>query len=93
MYITADVVASMCASTKNHESLGVIDAGDGKGYLSTRLSLEHKIQVLGVDYNPVNTRGALLRSEKLEVILDVYWNFFFFGLEVSKKNMFVLCQI
>lgn len=76
MYITADVLASMCASTRNHEALGVIDAGDGKGYLSTRLSLEHKIQVLGVDYNPVNTRGALLRSEKLEVRLDVYWSFF-----------------
>lgn len=85
MYITADVVASMCASTRNHGALGVIDAGDGKGYLSTRLSLEHKIQVLGVDYNPVNTRGALLRSEKLEVRLDVYWSFFCFALKSLKK--------
>lgn len=67
VYITADVIANMCAPTRNQSALGVIDAGDGKGYLSTRLSLEHNIKVLGVDCNPVNTRGALLRSEKLEV--------------------------
>lgn len=57
----------MCEAVKNKKSLGVIDAGDGKGYLSTRLSLEHNIKVLGVDYNPINTIGAKLRSEKLEV--------------------------
>lgn len=57
----------MCAAIKDKKTLGVIDAGDGKGYLSTRLSLEHNVKVLGVDYNPVNTRGALIRSEKLEV--------------------------
>lgn len=51
----------------NQKKLCVIDAGDGKGYLSTRLSLEHNIKVLGVDCNPVNTAGALQRSEKLEV--------------------------
>lgn len=65
----------MCASTKNHEALCVIDAGDGKGYLSTRLSLEHNIKVLGVDYNPINTLGALIRSEKLEVIIFLFKNF------------------
>lgn len=74
MYIAADVVANMCASSKNHEELCVIDAGDGKGYLSTRLSLEHNIKVLGVDYNPVNTLGALIRSEKLEVIIVSFKN-------------------
>lgn len=67
----------MCASTQDQKSLGVIDAGDGKGYLSTRLSLEHNIKVLGVDYNPGNTLGAMLRSEKLEVsskvLKDNFW--------------------
>lgn len=67
MQIAADVIANICASLPYKEPLGVIDAGDGKGYLSTRLSLEHNIKVLGVDYNPTNTRGAMIRSEILEV--------------------------
>lgn len=67
MQIAADVIANICASKPNKEALGVIDAGDGKGYLSTRLSLEHNIKVLGVDYNPTNTLGAQVRSELLEV--------------------------
>lgn len=61
------MIANICAAKQYREALGVIDAGDGKGYLSTRLSLEHNIKVLGIDYNPVNTLGALLRSEKFEV--------------------------
>lgn len=65
--VTADLIANMCAPTKDQKAFCVIDAGDGKGYLSTRLSLEYNIKVLGVDCNPVNTRGAILRSEKLEV--------------------------
>lgn len=67
--ITADVIASMCEPNpaRNQKKLCVIDAGDGKGYLSTRLSLEHNLKVLGVDCNPVNTKGAIARSEKLEV--------------------------
>lgn len=67
--IATDVIASMCESysNQNREKLCVIDAGDGKGYLSTRLSLEHNIKVLGVDCNPTNTLGALQRSQKLEV--------------------------
>lgn len=67
VHIVADVVACMCAPSINQKSLGVIEAGDGKGYLSTQLSLEHSVKVLGIDCNPVNTLGALLRSEKLEV--------------------------
>lgn len=79
MHITADVIANMCASTQDKKSLGVIDAGDGKGYLSTRLSLEHNIKVLGVDYNPGNTLGAMLRSEKLEVSSKVLKDNFWFS--------------
>lgn len=67
VYVTADVIANMCAQTNHRKSLNVIDAGDGKGYLSTRLSLEHKIKVLGVDCNPINVNGALVRLGKLEV--------------------------
>lgn len=73
--MTADVIANMCAPNNNQKSLSVIDAGDGKGYLSTRLSLEYDMKVLGVDCNPVNTRGAQLRSEKLEV-RNIYPNGF-----------------
>lgn len=69
MHVAADLISNMCAPTRNQNALGVIDAGDGKGYLSTRLSLEHNIKCLGVDCNPVNTIGALKRSEILEVIL------------------------
>lgn len=57
----------MCAQANNQQALNVIDAGSGKGYLSTSLSLEHKIKVLGVDCNPTNINGALARSEILEV--------------------------
>lgn len=68
VYVTADVIANMCAPTNHRAPLSVIDAGDGKGYLSTRLALEHKLKVLGVDCNPINVNGALLRLERLEVI-------------------------
>lgn len=57
----------MCAQTNHRKALNVIDAGSGKGYLSTSLSLEHQIKVLGVDCNPININGALARSEILEV--------------------------
>lgn len=67
VHIVADVIACMCAPSINQNALGVIEAGDGKGYLSTQLSLEYSVKVLGLDCNPVNTIGALLRSEKLEV--------------------------
>lgn len=65
MEIVADVVASICASSPSGMRFGVVDAGDGKGYLSTRLSIEHDIKVLGIDCNPTNTIGALVRSDKL----------------------------
>lgn len=66
MEIVADVVASICTTSSNGtKKFGVIDAGDGKGYLSTRLSIEHDIKVLGIDFNPTNTVGALVRSDKL----------------------------
>lgn len=68
VFVVADVIANMCASSNHRRALSVIDAGDGKGYLSTRLSLEHKIKVLGVDCNPTNVTGAMQRLERLGVI-------------------------
>lgn len=44
----------------------VIDAGDGKGYLSSRLALQYKLKVLGIDASTSNTENALDRKKKLE---------------------------
>ncbi|KAL5288588.1 METTL25 family protein [Megaselia abdita] len=44
----------------------IIDAGDGKGYLSSRLALQYKRTVLGVDSSSSNTENALDRKQKLE---------------------------
>lgn len=53
---------------QNDHRLSIIDAGDGKGYLSSRLALEYKLRVLGIDANPDNTENAVKRSTRLEVI-------------------------
>lgn len=45
-----------------------IDLGDGKGYLSSFLSLQHGIPVLGIDASNVNTCGAIKRVQKLSRI-------------------------
>uniref|UniRef100_A0A182PRN2 Methyltranfer_dom domain-containing protein n=1 Tax=Anopheles epiroticus TaxID=199890 RepID=A0A182PRN2_9DIPT len=70
--VAAAVVASLCngmatsqPNTKLEDIL-VIDAGDGKGYLSSRIALEHGIQVLGVDCNEENTSNAEKRLERLK---------------------------
>uniref|UniRef100_A0A1S4H5B8 Methyltranfer_dom domain-containing protein n=1 Tax=Anopheles gambiae TaxID=7165 RepID=A0A1S4H5B8_ANOGA len=70
--VAAAVVASLCngmAATQPGTSLEdilVIDAGDGKGYLSSRIALEHGIKVLGVDCNEENTSNAEKRRERLK---------------------------
>lgn len=43
----------------------MIDLGSGKGYLSTHLSLQHGLPVIGIDSQPHNTSGATRRAEKL----------------------------
>lgn len=43
----------------------IIDVGDGKGYLSSRLNLEFKLKVLGVDCNSDNSREAVKRNQRL----------------------------
>lgn len=67
--VTAQVVATLCGSSNmdQKEKLSVIDAGDGKGYLSSRLALEHRLDVLGIDAKAGNTAGAQKRTAQLEV--------------------------
>jgi len=45
----------------------IVDAGDGKGYLSSRLALQYGHRVLGIDANAENTQNALSRNRKLQV--------------------------
>ncbi|KAL8599314.1 hypothetical protein ACOMHN_008029 [Nucella lapillus] len=43
-----------------------MDLGSGKGYLSTQLSLQCRLPVIGIDSQPHNTSGAAQRAVKLE---------------------------
>lgn len=67
--VVAQVISTLCGSQTSDEQRKhcVIDAGDGKGYLSSRLALEHHLHVLGIDANEVNTAGAQKRTAQLEV--------------------------
>lgn len=67
--VAAQVISTLCGTQKNETNgpLCVIDAGDGKGYLSSRLALEHQLHVLGIDANATNTAGAQKRTAQLEV--------------------------
>lgn len=61
--ITSQLVATLArARGKEHF---VLDVGDGKGYLSSRLAIEFNLKVLGVDGNLMNSVEALKRNEKL----------------------------
>ncbi|XP_058829309.1 probable methyltransferase-like protein 25 [Topomyia yanbarensis] len=70
--IASAVVASLCAVVASKNSLpsldqvAVVDAGDGKGYLSSRVALEHGIKVLGVDSNEGHTASAEQRRDRLK---------------------------
>ncbi|XP_001809803.1 probable methyltransferase-like protein 25 [Tribolium castaneum] len=48
----------------------VVDLGDGKGYLSSMLALQHQIPVVGIDASNTNTCGAIKRATKLSKV----WN-------------------
>lgn len=43
----------------------VVDLGSGKGYLSTHLAFQHKLSVIGVDAQTINTKGASKRADIL----------------------------
>ncbi|KAH8271527.1 hypothetical protein KR018_004251 [Drosophila ironensis] len=62
--LTAALVDSLVRSTK--PECFIVDAGDGKGYLSSRLALQYGHRVLGIDANPENTENALSRNRKLQ---------------------------
>ncbi|XP_053683438.1 probable methyltransferase-like protein 25 [Sabethes cyaneus] len=70
--IASAAVASLCmviaskTSLPNMDQIAVIDAGDGKGYLSSRVALEHGIKVLGIDANEGHTASAEQRRERLK---------------------------
>uniref|UniRef100_A0A1Q3FJP5 Putative rrna adenine n-6-methyltransferase n=1 Tax=Culex tarsalis TaxID=7177 RepID=A0A1Q3FJP5_CULTA len=69
--VASAVVASLCTVVatgtdgKSLDEVAVIDAGDGKGYLSSRIALEHGIKVLGIDCNEGNTVSAERRRDQL----------------------------
>lgn len=43
----------------------MVDLGSGKGYLSTHLAFQHKLSVIGVDAQTINTKGASKRADIL----------------------------
>lgn len=47
----------------------IVDIGDGKGYLSSALTMHSKIKVLGIDASPVNTVGAAKRVATMARVL------------------------
>ncbi|XP_038073426.1 methyltransferase-like protein 25 isoform X2 [Patiria miniata] len=49
-----------------HELQKVVDIGSGKGYLGQYLSLQHGLDVIGIDSSDTNTHGARDRSHKLQ---------------------------
>lgn len=70
--VAAQVISTLCGTqnTDEHSKHCVIDAGDGKGYLSSRLAFEHRLMVLGIDANAGNTFGAQKRTAQLEVFIQ-----------------------
>lgn len=64
--ILSALIARLCKHNDDElQNLCVIDAGDGKGYLSSRIALEYEIKVLGIDSSNTNTKGAEKRAHKL----------------------------
>ncbi|XP_017479501.1 PREDICTED: methyltransferase-like protein 25 [Rhagoletis zephyria] len=71
--ITATLVDRLIQSSVAHRDtteVFVVDAGDGKGYLSSRLALQYGHRVLGIDFQELNTESALERNRKLQRV----WN-------------------
>lgn len=65
--ITAALIDRLIHSVSSNTEVYIVDAGDGKGYLSSRLALQYKHRVLGIDFQELNTENALQRNRKLEV--------------------------
>lgn len=60
----------------------LVDIGDGKGYLSSFLSLHNKIPVLGIDASKINTEAAVSRVKKLSRV----WN------TISNEGLSTKCK-
>jgi len=52
----------------------IVDIGGGKGYLSSLLALAYNLNVLGIDSQSINSKGARNRTLKFEVFMG--YNFF-----------------
>ncbi|XP_055905028.1 probable methyltransferase-like protein 25 [Eupeodes corollae] len=65
---TAELVNDLIEHHKAKEAkdLYIVDAGDGKGYLSSRLALQYDHKVLGIDFKETNTENASERNKKLQ---------------------------
>lgn len=64
--VTASVVNDLCKHLGHEcEKPIIIDAGDGKGYLSSMLALQYGRFVLGIDASEINTHGAEKRKQKM----------------------------
>lgn len=67
--ITASLVNDLCRHLEQQKSSIeksiIIDAGDGKGYLSSMLALQYGKFVLGIDASETNTHGAEKRKQKM----------------------------
>lgn len=64
--LTAALVNKLVKSLVAGSNCYIVDAGDGKGYLSSRLGLQYGLSVLGIDANESNTKNALSRDSKLQ---------------------------
>lgn len=73
--IMSNVVARI-AKGKNSDY--IVDAGSGKGYLSTSLALQYNIKVLAIDSSCSNTSSAIQRNTRLQK----YWE----SLKRSEKD-------
>lgn len=61
-----EVLASVISSLAEDKGVKVVvDVGSGKGYLSSYLALEHRLNVLAVDSSSSNTSGAIERNKKV----------------------------
>lgn len=60
----ASKIVGMLSKVRHKKPL-ILDFGDGKGYLSSRVSIEFNLQTLGIDSSDQNTREAELRNAKL----------------------------
>lgn len=66
----AGMIANICASSQSEKKLCIIDAGDGKGYLSSHLSVAYDLKVLGIDSKCSRTLAAFVRQKLLLEYLE-----------------------